>query len=681
MEAYFNRATQITAATSGRVTPAELYQLAQTGGTAAQGLTLEGLTSLVSPISEMGGSRTGTALQTLFQNVVAGRVQQKGLMEWQRLGLLDKSKVEYNKSGIVKSMQPGAITIADMLQKNPLEFADKLAEAMAKHGVDTHDPDAVIKELGALKLPRTAAEILSLLINQRDRVVKESSLTTNAKDSNGLYSQALDSDMGKLKILSAQWEDMKASMGKPLMEVATGLAQGLLPITRFFAEHPTVATYAAKTLLVSKGLAAIIETGATLKRSGIPDWFSKIPASKKTELILDTNGVREGVSRTSGMLSRTPSVLKLSVAFLVADTVIEQILKWKQEYDDNRNNLSANIESGRAGYNSLVAKGHAFNGQATPEERDSLVKTTLNTMKRGNDLELSLQSPFERNILESFRLANFGATWASPNFDPKEAASVWRGKMPQLSDPQIMAGVIRDVMRGEIKASPDGREKLFKSLEMVDPATYKQAMNIVTDEMAKVGKASEQGSKVLGDLFTATGRLPASLNSFGSSLDTLSAKIDGITINPPSFDLGGIGGGAGGHTFGLGQPGQKVVRPSLFPSKASGGLVNRGGFVEVHDREAILPADVTREWRDGDFAGTPDFSAFAQPASRSEVRIGSISISVPPGSTAAADPQALARFVASEVARQVAEATEQLHDPRYVDMLTARAIDLSSERI
>src|SRR5207302_7248108 len=74
MEGYFNRVTQITAATGGRVTPSEMLALAQTGGTAVQGLTVEGLTSLISPMTEMGGSRTGTALQSLFQQVVAGHI-------------------------------------------------------------------------------------------------------------------------------------------------------------------------------------------------------------------------------------------------------------------------------------------------------------------------------------------------------------------------------------------------------------------------------------------------------------------------------------------------------------------------------------------------------------------------------------------------------------------------------
>ncbi|MFL6231367.1 MAG: hypothetical protein ACJ741_21545, partial [Pyrinomonadaceae bacterium] len=130
MEEYFNRVSQITTATGGRVTPAEMLAMARTGGMSLQGLTTEGLAHLVAPMTELGGSRTGTALQAMYQAMVGGTMPQHMIGNWDKLGLVDHTKVEFNKSGIPKRLEPGAIPIGNLLQKDPLAFADALRDAM-----------------------------------------------------------------------------------------------------------------------------------------------------------------------------------------------------------------------------------------------------------------------------------------------------------------------------------------------------------------------------------------------------------------------------------------------------------------------------------------------------------------------------------------------------------------------
>ena len=266
MEEYFSRVSQITAATGGRVSPTDLLQMAKTGGTALQGLSVEGLTNLTGTAQELGGNRTGTALQTLFQQVIAGRIQQKGLMEWQRLGLLDTKQIEVNKSGIVKKMNAGAIPIGDYLQEDPLKFADALRDAMQKHGVNTSDPKAVIKELGALKMPRNAMEITSLFINQRDRMIKEADLVKHAKNTEQLNKEAEDSPMGRIKKFESMVTDLRAKIGLPLITVGTEWAQKLMPILDWLANHPNLAL---GLITAGKALAFISETSFYLRASGL----------------------------------------------------------------------------------------------------------------------------------------------------------------------------------------------------------------------------------------------------------------------------------------------------------------------------------------------------------------------------------------------------------------------------
>jgi hypothetical protein len=64
MERRFNAMAQITAATGGRVTPADMLQAARRGGPAAQGLSLQGMRNMATLIPELGGEGTGTALMS-----------------------------------------------------------------------------------------------------------------------------------------------------------------------------------------------------------------------------------------------------------------------------------------------------------------------------------------------------------------------------------------------------------------------------------------------------------------------------------------------------------------------------------------------------------------------------------------------------------------------------------------
>jgi hypothetical protein len=534
METYFNRVAQITAATGGRVTPAELLQMAQTGGTATQGLTLAGLTNLTAVVTEMGGSRTGTALQTLFQQVIAGRIQQKGLLEWQRLGLLDSSKVEYNKSGIVKSIQSGAIPIGDKLQKNPLAFTDALRDAMKAHGIDTSNPDAVIKELGALKMPRTAMEITSLLINQRDRIIKDAIIAANAKDIEGTNKQALDSDMGKIKAYEAAMTDFKAKAGAPMLEFLTSFAEKATPVLDFFSQHEKVAEWGAGLLVLTKAGTGAIETLADLKQSGIIDWFTNTKSGAKgaAKEIKDAEDAAGGLGNKLSLLS----TLKIGIAVTVAGFTIEQFLKeldeiekWRQRNEQNVTDLGQTYEKNQRLF---------YGKDQSPAKFDEIAQQAFATIT--DHAHGMFTDPYQDTG---------PSAWFSRLITPKHAFAEniaenikndQPGLQTMLSSPGMMAAMIKKV-EGSRAIIPEAKEDILGAFEVLNKNSYAVARLILADESAKnlLGEYA-RGGKGPGDrtdIYAGSplSRIPTTGKDYSLQLPTL-MKLDTDTLTEKLTD-------------------------------------------------------------------------------------------------------------------------------------------------
>jgi hypothetical protein len=649
MERYFARVTQMTAATGGRVTPAELYAMAQTGGTAVQGLSLEGLTALSGAVTEMGGSRTGTALQSLFQQIVAGRVQQKGLMEWQRLGLLDTSKVEYNKSGIVKSMQAGAIPIADELQQNPQSFADKLAEAMHKHGVDTSDPNAVIKELGALKMPRTAMEITSLFINQRDRMIKEAGLSTNAKDYEGLYSQGLNGPMGPMKEYEAQLTNFKAEVGKPLLEIATEFYKASKPVLTTLAEYPKTA---AGVLILGKSISFLAETATGLKNAGqMLGYFNGIGSASRAASG-EIAGVAAQAGGLRGVLSKLNNPVAISIGLTAASifTIAEiaELMKWmeeKRKADEqlagaNKGNLSG-IDRARQEFGEHGQKipNEIWNVQASGAlaklNIDNQLKEALGGWTMGSFLQAN--NPFAPDPAYS----------GGPNrfFVPRATKEI-QTRAPELREPEVMARVLRSIEGWKLPT--DQRTQIDKALSAAFPASFKTASEAVANELAKVKPAADQVSDSFLRMGWPMAGFMSGLNDGQSAAAGFAARLNAIEFKPPSifaYAPPPTSGGTGRNSFGIDPLNPFPLTPPTKHS-AIGSVIQGDGVVNLHRGNVVFPAKLSRR-KPGDWLET--IRAAGQDAA--SYQGGSLSIHAPVEISidGASEPTAVAAQVRDEL--------------------------------
>ena len=624
MEEYFNRVAQMTAASGGRVNPGELLQAAKTGGTALQGLSLEGLTHLYGTVQELGGARTGTALQTLFQQVIAGRIQQHGLPEWQRLGLLDMKKVELNKSGIIKRMDAGAVPIGDYLQEDPLKFADALRDAMQKHGINTSDPKAVIRELGVLKMPRNAMEITSLFINQRDRMIKESGLASNAKNIEQLNKEAEDSPMGKLKKYESAMTDFRAKVGLPLLELSTGLMTRFMPVLDFLAEHSTLAL---TVLGIGKGLSFMAEASFALRASGLTGFFGKV-STEAAGAERSIGGLGAQAAGLRGKLSRlSSSPFVVTLKFIALGFAIEKLFTMMEEADERRKQFEEDTKVSGMNYDQWVSSGHAYTSKTTPDEKNALVNQALENFNKSDMLKQAL-APETRKYGEyawtaqrsyasrwSFGLPQYlGLNSVGADFRPDIAAQIWPKVAPQLNDPRVLAGLIAKERRGEIDylkvpatekvakqafGQPNRQELFEQALRESFPQSFPAAVKLAEEEMEKSSKSSADLTISLTDLLNPTSRLIPTFSQLGDSATRLGLRLE--NIGPAGTFFGNY---QGGPKFGFsGQPepqGPIPVRPPFtfggvkVPSRAIGGIVERDGMAMVHAGNVITPARVTK---------------------------------------------------------------------------------------
>ncbi len=565
MESYFNREAQITSMTGGRVTPAELLQMAKTGGTAVQGLSIGGLTNLVSSITEMGGSRTGTALATLFQNIVGGHMQQPGMMEYKRLGLMDMSKVEVNKSGLIQSMRPGAIPIGPLMQDDPLKFADALTVAMKKHGIDTSNPQKVIEELGALKMPSKPAELVSLLINQRDRVVKESANVTNAKGIEGLNTQAEDSLTGKIKKYEAAMTDFKVNAGVPMIETAAKLAGWLTPIANFFAGHENVTLYAAGLGVAAKAGTGLLETMITLRQAGI---LSQ-PISEMAKL---EQGIVGASTRTSGLASKlgglggvvgglTPLAVGLGLSAALG-LVVE--IKSKVDAINQKNaELQQKITQN---YDALIHPGgKLLTGKMEQGDADSIARQKIIDLQMNGELQQSFD-PFSKenwwkSIIHRPAYSKIDPNDPTPSdhhfggsqFNVSTAAQMFGGKLGrEFADMKVLTSFLVQARQGGLGIGKLEESKVEKSIALAFPNEYKVAAKDATEYLNQLDQKTQDTAKKLADLSESASPLPTKLLNFGSALQTASAQASGFHLDVPSI-------------FGSNFPSSKPEPPNIRP--------------------------------------------------------------------------------------------------------------------
>lgn len=225
------------------------------------------LPTLIQEMKGGGGSATGgpgSALMSAYAAVVGGTVTQRSLKLWNKLGLLDKSKIEWTKVGEAKGVRPGGIIGNELFQANPYNWVQQhLVPAMTKAGMTTETQQK--QTLQYLFPNRTAGFVMTQFATQAWKFERDRRLIAGARGLEG-YDDMVKNDPAMAQIaLHKQWNTLLAIIGFQIMPPFIKGLQSLISTIRigsnFLKEHTTF----AKSLVIGfTALSAAMAFGGTV---------------------------------------------------------------------------------------------------------------------------------------------------------------------------------------------------------------------------------------------------------------------------------------------------------------------------------------------------------------------------------------------------------------------------------
>lgn len=231
-------------ASGGMVKPSDFLAMMKTGGVAAKTVSDDFMFALGHIMQEKGGSRSGTALMSGFQNLVAGRMPQQIAETLMALGLLRKDAIHYGKTGHITKVDAGGLKDYKLFQERPdLYMMQKILPALAKkYKIDPKDQNAVVMRLNALAGQRTAADLLAQLYMEQGQIANYIEQAKNSMGNNELYSQGEDATIGQQNDLRAQVEKLEQTFGDAALPLLKSALEQTIPLVKEFGEwlkaHP-----------------------------------------------------------------------------------------------------------------------------------------------------------------------------------------------------------------------------------------------------------------------------------------------------------------------------------------------------------------------------------------------------------------------------------------------------------
>ncbi|MBT1538305.1 phage tail protein [Ralstonia solanacearum] len=241
---------KVITATGGRVQAGEWLQVIKRGGLAAKGMDSEAFYYTLEPlVQEMDGATVGTAMMSAYQNLYQGKTTKRALHNLDKFGLIaDRSKVQEDKAGQVSFMDPGALKGAELFRKNQFAWVEQvLLPALAAKGITSQAQ--VQDAIGSILSNRTASNLISQMVVQRDQIHKNMRLNAGAAGIDQLDTAARGLSQGKELETLARVHDLEKSLGEKVLPLyARGLelvGQAAESVTTFMRDHPTLAKAAA----------------------------------------------------------------------------------------------------------------------------------------------------------------------------------------------------------------------------------------------------------------------------------------------------------------------------------------------------------------------------------------------------------------------------------------------------
>jgi hypothetical protein len=257
MQAELDMLTKVYAATQGRVDAQQILgNLQYSRGGLGQSLDLSFIPMMAAMIEQIksgggNGGQVGTGL-TAMQRYVLGNVKNgTSAKEADALGLIDDSKVVWNKNGNI-NLKKSDLTMAgsEEFQRNPYAWVqDYLKPAMIRAGIDLTNDAAVNKTLTALFPAGTANSVATTMVNRGSLLEKDAANINQTADGAGQYQNNVKTAQANIDAFKAQLTNLGIVLGTTLLPVVTRVAKALTTafewLADFFTEHPIVAQITA----------------------------------------------------------------------------------------------------------------------------------------------------------------------------------------------------------------------------------------------------------------------------------------------------------------------------------------------------------------------------------------------------------------------------------------------------
>jgi len=218
LQRFLDLGIRVVNATHGMVSPATWFALAQQGGPALSNMTDEGLMSMAMAAQGMGGYRAGTAMTSLFQQMVGGKMTQYAAQELQTLGLVGGYSV--GQGGRVL-WDKGALEtpFAKSMQADPLAATEMLRKALTGGGFTTIEQQ--VPELFKMFGRQTTQRLVHDFLRNYPQMIGERGRLESGMGVFGAGAKGNEEDYLKvMHNLSAAWEDMVAKAALPAAQAA-----------------------------------------------------------------------------------------------------------------------------------------------------------------------------------------------------------------------------------------------------------------------------------------------------------------------------------------------------------------------------------------------------------------------------------------------------------------------------
>lgn len=208
----------------GKLSASDFEAMAKTGGTAWIKAAPEFIAGPLANIaSDMGGSRTGTALMTLYQLMSgATQVGKQQAAELEKLGLVRPGYLIENKGGDAAGIKPGGIVGWETASRDPYKWINEVVMPRM-HEIYGNDEKAIEGSLAKIGRNRNAIRMLTMMSDPgfKEQMAKDAGLWAQAKGIEPAYADFIAKNPAGVKAaFHGQYESMMQAIGAPLMQAA-----------------------------------------------------------------------------------------------------------------------------------------------------------------------------------------------------------------------------------------------------------------------------------------------------------------------------------------------------------------------------------------------------------------------------------------------------------------------------